>query len=388
MSTTQSSSWILWQQAWNVLDTDEERLGEAEEDRLDGLDDIIHERVQEKERFTASREIEEAYTGPVVEEDGELDVDLLQHLIHHFNQGYVLPYLYAENLCNRFLSYLKGNIASLQRANTIPGGKLVVVGDIHGQYPDLITVLDLIGESPSEKNIIVLNGDIVDRGPHCPEVLFMYMCLKLLYPQYVYINRGNHELKRMNDKYSFKEQMLDMYDLDLYRLVVECFDHLPFCTVINSKIFIVHGGLFEYNDVTLAELESLTDMVGKDVIRRPKMRKREEFLCDNMLWSDPDPTISSWRESSRNAGILFGEERVTEFLDANDLDIVVRSHQIMDEGYEFLFGNKFLTVFSASEYTGAYDNQGAIAIFPHGGDNNNPEIKQYKAYILSKEEKN
>jgi len=84
----------------------------------------------------------------------------------------------------------------------------VVVGDTHGQFSDLVTALRL-GGWPSEKNFYLFNGDLVDRGDYDCEVLLMVYALKLAMPNYVFINRGNHELRRMNEKYGFLDHVLD-----------------------------------------------------------------------------------------------------------------------------------------------------------------------------------
>jgi len=101
-----------------------------------------------------------------------------------------------------------------------------------------------------------------------------------------------------------------------------------------------------------------------------------------MLWSDPSITDPSWTASTRGAGIIFGEDVVRQFVTHNNLSIVVRSHQLVNEGFEYLFDNTFLTIFSCSNYTGKNNNKGAIAIFRHGSDYQSPEIKQYTAYVV------
>ena len=70
--------------------------------------------------------------------------------------------------------------------------RLTVVGDIHGQLPDLLHILDESG-MPSATNKYVFNGDFVDRGPHGVEVICILLALNAAMPDWVVLNRGNHE---------------------------------------------------------------------------------------------------------------------------------------------------------------------------------------------------
>lgn len=154
----------------------------------------------------------------------------------------------------RMLVHVK-SLPVVNEISTIDGGRCVVVGDLHGQWLDFITVLDMAGE-PSPLNKIVFNGDIVDRGPHGVEVLFTVFCMVLAYPEYVYINRGNHEVRRMNEKYNFEDQVYTHYDYETFDRIIDLFDWLSLVTLVNNKIIILHGGLFQYDDVTLDDLRA------------------------------------------------------------------------------------------------------------------------------------
>jgi len=108
---------------------------------------------------------------------------------------------------------------------------------------------------PSEKNIFVFNGDFVDRGPHGIQVLLILFCLKLYCPKGVFLNRGNHEHRRMNAKYAFEDQVLALYDSELFDLIQDAFESLPICALINNRALVLHGGLFSEADVTLKDLQ-------------------------------------------------------------------------------------------------------------------------------------
>ena len=82
-------------------------------------------------------------------------------------------------------------------------------------------------------------------------------------------------------------------------------------------------------------------------------------MCD-LLWSDPEPSIRGWGESDRGVSFTFGEDVVSKFLARTDLDLVCRAHQVVEDGYEFFAKRQLVTVFSAPNYCGEFDNAGAM----------------------------
>ena len=67
-----------------------------------------------------------------------------------------------------------------------------------------------------------------------------------------------------------------------------------------------------------------------------------------------------WAENDRGVSYVFGADVVTEFLERQDLDLIVRAHQVVEDGYQFFAGRKLVTLFSAPNYCGEFDNAGAM----------------------------
>ena len=110
----------------------------------------------------------------------------------------------------------------------------------------------------------------------------------------------------------------------------------------------MHGGLSP-------QLESFEQVLK---IVRPVEIPDEGILCD-LLWSDPEKGMSGWGENERGVSFIFGADIVGNFLKDNDLDLVCRAHQVVEEGYEFFAKRQLVTIFSAPNSAG-FDNSGAI----------------------------
>lgn len=83
------------------------------------------------------------------------------------------------------------------------------------------------------------------------------------------------------------------------------------------------------------------------------------MLCD-LLWSDPDKDITGWSENDRGVSFTFGPDVVSRFLQKHDMDLICRAHQVVEDGYEFFSKRQLVTLFSAPNYCGEFDNAGAM----------------------------
>ena len=94
-------------------------------------------------------------------------------------------------------------------------------------------------------------------------------------------------------------------------------------------------------------------------IMRPTDVPDQGLLCD-LLWSDPDKETMGWGENDRGVSFTFGAEVVAKFLHKHDLDLICRAHQVVEDGYEFFAKRQLVTLFSAPNYCGEFDNAGAM----------------------------
>lgn len=193
----------------------------------------------------------------------------------------------------------------------------MIPGDIHGQFIDLLRLFECGGFPPSASYLFL--GDYVDRGKHSLETICLLLAYKIKYPDKLFLLRGNHEDPKVNRVYGFYDECKRRFNVRLWKIFTDCFNCLPVAALIDEKILCMHGGLSP-------ELNTLDQI--KD-IERPTEIPDSGLLCD-LLWSDPDPDPSTegWGESDRGVSCTFGANKLVEFLEKNELDLLVRGHQV------------------------------------------------------------
>eukprot|EP00477_Mikrocytos_mackini_P002053 GAHX01002246.1.p1 GENE.GAHX01002246.1~~GAHX01002246.1.p1 ORF type:complete len:355 (-),score=51.70 GAHX01002246.1:31-1095(-) len=275
----------------------------------------------------------------------------------------------------------------------------VLVGDLHGQFYDFLFLLEKVDFFNIPKNIVFL-GDVVDRGYYSTETITMVLSLKLAYPDFVTLIRGNHESKQITQVYGFYDELRhrindqssvsnnitgfanDLNKINqnsttiagntkpnlqlgesgtaLWRRFIELFDVLPIGALVDGQSLCVHGGI-PRNIPSLAEI--------KAIHRTGEIPLKGE-ICD-MLWSDPYESLKEkkWMPNSRGAGIGFSESLLFDFMQKNNLKKIFRSHQLVMEGYKKHFtDDKLVTIWSAPNYCYRCGNLASIAEIGNGTD--------------------
>jgi len=222
-----------------------------------------------------------------------------------------------------------------------------ILGDVHGQFMDLLRFFEL-GGLPPDENYLCL-GDYVDRGKQSLETIVLLFALKVKFPDHVFLLRGNHESASINKIYGFYDECKRRYNLKLWRAFVDVFNSLPPVAVIGSKIFCCHGG-------PSPNIRSLEDIL---CIQRPTDVPDSGVMCD-LLWADPEKGLEGWHENDRGVSWTFGPDVVHSFCSEFGLDLIVRAHQVVEDGYEFFANRRLVTIFSAPNYCGEFDNRAAM----------------------------
>jgi serine/threonine-protein phosphatase PP1 catalytic subunit len=222
-----------------------------------------------------------------------------------------------------------------------------ICGDTHGQFFDLLRLFETGGFPPDAAYVFM--GDYVDRAKQSIETISLLLCYKIKYPEQFFLLRGNHECASLNRIYGFYDECKRRYSVKLWRIFADSFNCMPVSCVVEDKILCMHGGLSP-------DLERMAQILE---IPRPTDVPDEGLLCD-LLWADPDPCISGWGRNARGVSYTFGHDVVDEFLETHNLDLICRAHQVVEDGYEFQANRSLVTIFSAPNYCGEFDNAGAM----------------------------
>ena len=184
---------------------------------------------------------------------------------------------------------------------------LAIIGDLHGQFYDLLNILDKIGEVEDSKYLFL--GNYINRGYFSVEVLLLLYSIKINYPKSVILLRGNHECRKMSNYFNFHDEVLFKYDQEIFDKFMESFDFLPLSCVVNGKYLAVHGGISP-------ALRSPDDVNN---INRFKEIPKTGIFTD-IVWADPiesqDGELKglSCFNDIRTCSIFYGIEVVNNFL--------------------------------------------------------------------------
>jgi hypothetical protein len=159
------------------------------------------------------------------------------------------------------------------------GVPLRICGDIHGQFTDLLKVLDKAGY-PGKNNYLFL-GDYVDRGRNSIEAMMLLLCYKIVYPEGLFLLRGNHESAIVNMVYGFYDECKRRFSTKVYRAFCDVFNVFPVAALVADSILCMHGGISP----------SLHDLDDIENITRPCEVPNAGLMAD-LLWADPDPEIT------------------------------------------------------------------------------------------------
>lgn len=260
-------------------------------------------------------------------------------------------YLYVEREIRNILEDYQLRIAKLPSLIRIQleegSNKLGIIGDTHGDFKSLSAALDkLSGDFPK-----VVLGDVVDRGDEGLKNILYIVELSLIgYPLH-YI-RGNHESRFMNMKYGFYNELRKLQLTRLFPSLLRVFSSLPYACVVNGKLLCVHGGIPK-SPISLDSLEKLP---------RGKEDPWDKTVIE-LLWNDFEDDVEEWGYNNRGPGCyVIGGEVLRRFLKQNNLNLVIRGHEMPKNGVSYHFSKRLITV---SSFNSAQSNAKALIVKMH-----------------------
>ncbi|SCU94463.1 LADA_0G08680g1_1 [Lachancea dasiensis] len=228
-----------------------------------------------------------------------------------------------------------------------------IVGDVHGQYADVLRLFTKCGFPPSANYLLL--GDYVDRGKQSLETILLLLCYKIKYPENFFLLRGNHECANVTRVYGFYDECKRRCNIKTWKIFIDTFNTLPLAAIVAGKIFCVHGGLSPV-------LNSMDEI--RHVSRPTDV---PDFgLINDLLWSDPTDSPNEWEDNERGVSYCYNKVAINKFLNKFGFDLVCRAHMVVEDGYEFFNDRSLVTVFSAPNYCGEFDNWGAVMSVSEG----------------------
>ncbi|XP_006340328.1 serine/threonine-protein phosphatase BSL3-like isoform X2 [Solanum tuberosum] len=238
-----------------------------------------------------------------------------------------------------------------------------IFGDLHGQFGDLMRLFDEYGSPSTAGDIAYIDylflGDYVDRGQHSLETITLLLALKVEYPHNIHLIRGNHEASDINALFGFRieciERLGERDGIWAWHRINRLFNWLPLAALIEKKIICMHGGIGR----------SINHVEQIESIQRPITMEAGSIVLMDLLWSDPteNDSVEGLRPNARGPGLVtFGPDRVMEFCNNNDLQLIVRAHECVMDGFERFAQGHLITLFSATNYCGTANNAGAILV--------------------------
>ncbi|KAM0910907.1 hypothetical protein ACQ4PT_013795 [Festuca glaucescens] len=242
-----------------------------------------------------------------------------------------------------------------------------VFGDLHGQFGDLMRLFDEFGYPSTAGDITYIDylflGDYVDRGQHSLETITLLLALKIEYPEHVHLIRGSHEAADINALFGFRlecsERMGESDGIWAWTRFNQLFNYLPLAAMIEKKIICMHGGIGR----------SINSVDQIEQIERPITMDVGSIILMDLLWSDPteNDSVEGLRPNARGPGLVkFGPDRVTEFCKRNKLQMIIRAHECVMDGFERFAHGQLITLFSATNYCGTANNAGSILVVGRG----------------------
>ena len=268
-----------------------------------------------------------------------------------------------------------------------------IFGNIYGLYSDLMRYFESYG-NPSDNiqngdiNVMqyIFLGDFCDRGNQSFEVILLLFALKIKYPNFIYLIRGHHEDININEFYGLGEECKQKLKEDIknedsiFNKINQVFNYLPFGVLVDNNILCIHGGIGSSINL-LDDISNISRPT--QVFQKPENIQQLNVL--DLLYSEyddeeePDETnlyrVNTLRDKKNKGFIVkYGKKRLEEFIERNNINLIIASHKFVKEGFCTYCDDKLLNIFSCTNYMDKGNNIGAMIIIGKKAKNKNANI--------------
>lgn len=196
---------------------------------------------------------------------------------------------------------------------------ITLVGDVHGQLYDLRRIFEQCGD-PSKRKYLFL-GDYVDRGFLSLDTIILLFCYKILYPQNIFLLRGNHEFPNVNRFCGFYNSIVKEYhNKRIFDRANEIFEYISLAALINEKVFCSHAGISSKLN-SLEQINEIEKPINLYHIFNNDEKLSRDIIAD-ILFADSDPKIEYWRKGIHTFEVFFGCKAVDEFIEKFNLKML------------------------------------------------------------------
>ena len=253
---------------------------------------------------------------------------------------------------------------------------IVIVGDIKGHITDLLRIIQKNG-LPTHKKYLFL-GNIVNFGEFSIESMSLVLVMKLLWPENVFIIRGNCEFREccINEELFKEIDIIYEKNNKLGQLFCNMFVNMPLAATIDGDILCVSGGI----GPNIADIEAITN------IRRPLYSFNSPAVAE-LFWSDPTEALPMYLPSTRGYGNIFGKEALEFFLKNIKFKMLIRGHQYIEERAKKMLNDQLISIFSASSFCNQYNNKAGCVIIDKNTNNEYIRLTSYEplGYLTRKD---
>lgn len=259
----------------------------------------------------------------------------------------------------------------------------IVLGDIHGNLNDLRTYERILWPNAPTcvSGSYLFLGDYVDRGEYGLECICYLLSMKVLAPKTFFLLRGNHELRSIQQAFTFFREVCEKFrnqqlGIQVWETLNKTFDLMPVAATIDDQIYCAHGGI-PTSATRLDELYNIPSPLPDP--------ENQSAAAWEILWNDPVSTTeySEYADllrkqpggqqavanmqgylpnTKRGTAFFFSEEAVKRFLHLNSLSHIIRAHECVPPGYALHCNGKVITIFSSSHYCGATNDAACILV--------------------------